>query len=265
MVVLDEEPSTGNKSSRPNDFNDLYDVSDQASEAPETPEESDDEFFELSRRAREQVRQRHSDSQPFPSQASDPPESPKRRTVEPPNRASTPPSDAPVVRIRVITCIPHTRSLDVRRRLDQRLRDVRTSWCQYVNLADEEAANVILVWRDMRLFDSSSCESLGLGVDEDGDITRHGRKEATKAARQCVSLEAMTLPMLEERKKEKARQRDRGNEDKDGSEVEEIEAAPQQQEAERRKARLVIKAKDYPELRVETKWVGTKSHFARVY
>ena len=209
---------------------------------------SEDEFPELAQKARQLARERklgiHRSISPAPApyEAADELKFSASRAE---GNQSKP--EAPVIKLLVTSRIPNTRRLEVRRKLDQRLRDVRRAWCQHSNLSEQDMMDVILVWRDMRMYDSSSCESLGLGVGADGDITLHGKRRSGEDMDR-VGLEAMTIAMFEEMKREKQRRKAL----EDGAEQPEVEEQPKPKpkEAVEPKVRLVLRARGLSEVKV---------------
>ena len=211
---------------------------------------SEDEFPELSHQARQLARQRkqgiNRSTSPTPALHKAALES---NLDELQTRASQTKPEAPVIKLLITSSIPNTRRLEVRRRLDQRLRDVRRAWCQHSGLSEQDMMDVILVWRDKRLFDSSSCQSLGLGVDAEGDTTL-GRDPIDSEDNDRVRLEAMTIAMFEEMRREKQRRKML----EAGAEQSEFEGQPKlssrPKDSEEPKVRLVLRAKNLPEVKV---------------
>lgn len=69
-----------------------------------------------------------------------------------------------VVQILITSEIEHTRPLIVRRKMSQSLRDVRLAWCKRQNLPAEMQSSVILTWKGRKLFDVTTCRSLGINT-----------------------------------------------------------------------------------------------------
>jgi hypothetical protein len=215
--------------------------------------DSDDEFAELARKAREKARKNH----PEPDSAvKSKPELPlgssydtSQDTYQPVRQPSAPPAPEPVVAVLITSTIPGTGPLIVKRRLSQRLKDVRTVWCSRQGYTAEQTKNTILTWRGKRLFDVTSCKSLGIGVDSAGNIVLRGEKDVFGDENRQVHFEAMTEEMFENSKRAKER----------GEREEEIQAvAPEPQKEESEGLRIILKAKEYEEVKVNVKPV---SHF----
>lgn len=73
-----------------------------------------------------------------------------------------PPEEDPVVQILITSEIPNTKPLVVQRKLSQRLRDVRLAWCQRQGFDERMTSGVFLTWNRKRLFDVTTCKSLGI-------------------------------------------------------------------------------------------------------
>ncbi|KAI1915393.1 hypothetical protein LOZ58_006688 [Ophidiomyces ophidiicola] len=85
----------------------------------------------------------------------------------------------PVVRILITSPLNKTRPLLIHRRFSQSLGDVRKAWCEKQVLDPTVASTVFLTWQGKRLFDITTCKSLGVlplapgSSGEDGDLRVH--------------------------------------------------------------------------------------------
>ncbi|KAL1883532.1 hypothetical protein Plec18167_002536 [Paecilomyces lecythidis] len=70
----------------------------------------------------------------------------------------------PIVQILITSNIENTTPLIVRRKMSQRLRDVRLAWCKRQGFDKDMTASVFLTWKGKRLFDVTTCKSLGIGI-----------------------------------------------------------------------------------------------------
>lgn len=141
---------------------------------------SDEEFPELVQRARERERQKELErlkaARAFAeSNQPDRGVRPAGDVFEEPNPAE---SDR-VIDILVTSCIEGTKPLVVRRRLNQRLKEVRLSWCDKQTLHNTPfpphlVASIFLTWNGKRLFDASTCKHLGMNVGKDGNFSSEG-------------------------------------------------------------------------------------------
>ena len=157
---------------------------------------SDDEFPELARQAREKARRKRLE------------EDIASRTANPQDEQVTlhgtmpliSQSD-PVLHILVTSSIDNTVPLIVSRRLSQRLKDVRLTWTKRQNFTSEFTDTVFLTWRGKRVFDVTTCRSLGISVDAVGSVSTKGDSSEEEGAQ--IHLEAMTPRILEAYKKAK--------------------------------------------------------------
>lgn len=82
--------------------------------------------------------------------------------VSSPHPPSAPPVDDPIVQVLITSDIPSTKPLIVHRKMSQSLREVRLEWCRRQGFTDETSPSVHLTWRNRRLFDVTTCRSLGI-------------------------------------------------------------------------------------------------------
>lgn len=90
---------------------------------------------------------------------SDPPKTPLTVTPSP-----TPVPD-PTVQILITSQIPSTKPLLVHRKMSQSLREVRVEWCKRQGFTPELQSSVYLTWKGRRLFDVTTCRSLGIRME----------------------------------------------------------------------------------------------------
>lgn len=182
---------------------------------------SDEEYPELVRKAREraQVKQmggdksvpvatgnQHHDSQRHNTLSATPPiplQSTRCQPSDPDHKVTT----------FITSNIPNTNALLAHVRLQQQLRDIRIAWCMKQRLDTETTASVFLTYKGVRLYDVSTCKSLGLGVDRSGILTRHGKRQILTEEEQKVHLEIWTEDSWTEhmREKESSGRRERAN------------------------------------------------------
>ncbi|KAL5363741.1 ubiquitin-2 like Rad60 SUMO-like-domain-containing protein [Aspergillus floccosus] len=72
--------------------------------------------------------------------------------------------DDVVIEILITSKIKDTKPLIVQRKLTQSLKEVRLVWCSRQNLPKESQSAVYLTWKGKRLFDVTTCKSLGIGA-----------------------------------------------------------------------------------------------------
>ena len=222
-------------------------------------EVSDEEFAELARQARENARRKRLNLD-SPSQSSAGPSQSTLGTSTLLNgsfatTSETPqPLQDPVVSILITSHLPGTDMVIIKRRLNQRLRDVRIAWCNQQGYNDAEAALIVLTFRGRRVFDINTCKSLGIGVDEDGEVVLEGEKDVLGEANRRIHMEATTEVMyLEMQKQEEERHRGEQPEEPDEEEVSEV-VQPKPQE---RQTRIILKAKGLQDFKLIVKDVST--------
>jgi len=230
---------------------------------PPAPEEddfpaSDDEYAELARKARERARRKRLEDdiisttqKPAPSTEPDS-HSQQPLSVRQPMPASSQPD--PEVHILITSPLENTGPLIIKRKLSQRLKDVRVTWCQHQQFTADMTSTVFLTWRGKRLFDVTSCKSLGIAVDEDGNVSSKGETRLFGEEEQKVHMEAMTTELLEERKKAKNRKTGEAQGDRDNSE--EIVTPQKPQEPQ---VRIILKAKGFDDFKLIVKAVSHAS------
>ena len=157
---------------------------------------------------------------------------PKRKPM-----LSEPPE--PIVQILITSRIPGTGPLIVNRRISQRLKEVRLLWCQKQGLCPQEITQVFLSWRGRRLFDVTSCRSLGIGLDLDGNIVERGEKDTLGEENRQIHMEATNQELLD-----KARQA-MEQEVLEVSENEILSTVATAQQPSDERIRIILKTKGY--------------------
>lgn len=132
-----------------------------------------------------------------------PPVRPPILQVNTPTRSPQPiqtpptPADDPVVQIIISSDIPNTKPLLVHRKLSQSLREVRLAWCKRQDFKPELQPSVYLTWKGKRLFDVTTCRTLGIkaGKESSSVLDIDGDGEDQRELR--VHMEAVTdSPLL---------------------------------------------------------------------
>ena len=157
---------------------------------------SDEEFPELARQAREKARRKRLEED-IASTAADP------HDVQLSLHQPLPPASQPdpVLQILVTSSIENTTPLIVTRRVSQRLKDVRLAWAKRQNFPVDFSDTIFLTWRGKRVFDVTTCRSLGITVDAMGRISTKGGSWEEEEGQ--LHMEAMTAKILEAYKKAK--------------------------------------------------------------
>ncbi|KAI6864452.1 hypothetical protein KC338_g3841 [Hortaea werneckii] len=235
---------------------------------PTSDSESDEEFAELRRRARAQKLKE---------------EEAKRKTQAPDAKSPTPgldgagpsriglptppPAQDPPVKLLVTSELDNTRPLMVYRKLTQRLQEIRVAWCQKQGFSDEFTKGIFLIHKLSRLYDSTTCRSLGLYIDKDGQIKLKGSEMPQDAQ---IHLEAVTEEIFERKKAEKARQeraREKAlmGEPDEEADVQAAEAPKESAAKEEANVRIVLRAKGVSQpfkLKVKPIMMACRGHFS---
>jgi hypothetical protein len=210
---------------------------------------SDEEFPELAMKARETARRKRleTDSRPATQESSYEAESDSHAHNSKCLREPTPPRlpPDPIVQILITSHIPGTEPLIVSRKISQRLKDVRLAWCERQHFAPEFIPTVFLTWRGNRLFDVTTCKSLGIGVDGEGDILLKGRKDIMGEEDRQIHMEATTDEIITGHQKAKQRITN-------GIEEDEVEEAGPVQNKEAQ-LRIILKAKSFEDFKLIVK------------
>ncbi|KAA6415990.1 MAG: hypothetical protein FRX48_00709 [Lasallia pustulata] len=213
---------------------------------------SDEEFPELARKAREKARQKRLEAEAAsatldPSQ-SNTGEGSLQRSLSLQQPTPSPQQTDDIVSILITSRIANTTPLIVNRRISQRLKDVRVTWCGRQGFTPEATATVFLTWRGKRLFDVTTCKSLGIGVSADGTIVMKGEKDDLSEEERQIHMEAMTEEIFEDYKDSKRRAiADEDTEEGEKQEAEETEQKPEEQ------VRIILKAKGLDDFKLKVK------------
>lgn len=214
---------------------------------------SDDEYAELARKARQKARRKRLEDEIVSSTHEQSPSvEPDGQSQRPlcVQQSTPPPPPDPEVYILITSSLENTTPLIIKRKLSQRLKDVRVAWCQHQKLTAEMSKTVFLTWRGKRLFDVTSCKSLGIIVDDDGNVSTKGQVRLFGQEEQKIHMEAMTEELFEERKKAKNRKAEAKQEDIYEEEVE----LPQK--PEELQTRIILKAKGFDDFKLLVKTVS---------
>lgn len=216
---------------------------------------SDEEFPELAKKAREKARRKRLEAESMPAAqtsiyATEGDSQSQRSTGLHEQTPLCPPPD-PVVQILITSPISDTEPLIVSRRISQRLKDVRLAWCARQPFTPEFTPTVFLTWRGNRLFDVTTCKSLGIAVGPDGDILLKGRRDIMGEEDRQIHMEALTEEILAERQKSKISVIAENVEE---SEVEEVLADKKEKETQ---MRIILKARGFDDFKLIVKPVRT--------
>lgn len=233
------------------DDDDIYSIPQKPKPKPVEldPELSDEEFPELLQQARERerlkalAREKQSKSMEEQNHTSNDLDDDIFET-----ESSTAVVD-PIIEVLVTSKIDGTKPLLVKRKVSQRLREVRMAWCDHQTndrqpMASEIKDSIFLTWNEKRLYDVTSCKSLNLNIDSSGKRSSQG--EGVDGIGR-VHLEAWTEDSFKaHQKKEAARlQREQDGVDEDEEEVIEEQVV--------KKIRLILKSRELGESKMTVK------------
>jgi len=149
-----------------------------APEADEGLQFSDEEFPELIQQAREREREKEQQKKRTATSFSE-----KNHAVKGSDNlddifdsgTTTPVDVDPTIEILITSKIEGTKPLKVKRKLYQRLKEVRLSWCDKQSidgqpLDEAYKATMFLTWKKIKVYDVTTCSSLGLKIDGRGRL-----------------------------------------------------------------------------------------------
>jgi hypothetical protein len=219
-------------------------------EVDDGPQFSDEEFPELIQQARERERQRQQQNlekaEAFGEQNHGVKGSENLDDIF--NSGTTMPVDSdPTIEILITSKIEGTKPLKVRRKLSQRLKEVRLSWVDKQTIDGQPydqslRAAIFLTWKKIRVYDYTSCTSLGLKIDGRGKFSgdRDGVDDEGR-----IHMEAWTEEAWEiyEKRKAAKQKRDQGGSDDEA-------AAREAKEKSVPKTKLIMKARDLEDYKI---------------
>ncbi|CAI7615450.1 unnamed protein product [Penicillium glandicola] len=100
----------------------------------------------------------------------------------------------PVVQIMITSEIANTKPLLVHRKMSQRLRDVRLAWCNRQNLEPHIQTSIYLTWKGRRLFDVTTCRSLGINTGKNSAAIPGIDDDFADQKELRIHMEAITSP-----------------------------------------------------------------------
>lgn len=209
----------------------------------------DDEFAELARKARQERLQNNNRSSHTPN-PNGPSPSPG---VGPSHHSNHDRPPDPTIQLLVTSSLPGTNPLIVHRKLSQPIGAIRQAWCQKQNFSSEFTATVFFTHRMRRVYDVTTCRSLGLEVDEYGNVVMKGAEG--KEGLEKVHLEAVTEEVFRQMKEREEKVRNGEIPVGEGDEQAGTPAAETQQKEESL-IRLVLKAKGMKDFKLKVKPVS---------
>lgn len=107
-----------------------------------------------------------------------------------------------VVQILITSEIENTKPLIVHRKISQSLKEVRLAWCRRQGFTEGMQSSVFLIWKGRRLFDVTTCKSLGVNlVDKSAESFAHSSFDDEKTKR--IHMEAVTEDVLASKRRQK--------------------------------------------------------------
>jgi Ubiquitin-2 like Rad60 SUMO-like len=242
------------------DDDDLYEASaPRRARSPEVDDGlqfSDEEFPELILRAREReqqkVQQKLNATNAFSEQ---------NHTVKGveilddifDSGTTTPVNSDPTIEILITSKMEGTKPLKVKRKLSQRLKEVRLSWCDRQTIDGQPIdqaykATMFLTWKKIRLYDVTTCSSLGIKLDGRGKLSVDGDGVDAEGR---IHLEAWTKEAWEYDQKRRAakQKREQGGSDEEATEREAKKAVP--------KTKIIMKGRGMEDFKIAVKATTT--------
>lgn len=248
--------------------NDLYGaLAPQRAPSPEVDDGlqfSDEEFPELILRARERERQKQQQKMKNANTFSDQNHSVKGSEILDDifdSGTTTPVDTDPTIEILITSKMEGTKPLKVRRKLCQRLKEVRLSWCDKQTIDGQPIdqaykAAMFLTWNRIKLYDVTTCRSLGIKMDGRGKLS--GDRDGVGAEGR-IHLEAWTEEAWEYDQKRRAakQKREQGGSDDEA-------AAPMAKDLVP-KTKVIMKARGMEDFRITVKATTTIQKMIAAY
>lgn len=107
-----------------------------------------------------------------------------------------------VVQILITSEIENTKPLIVHRKVSQSLKEVRLAWCKRQGFTEGMQSTVFLIWKGRRLFDVTTCRTLGVKpMENSSDSFTRSSFDDQKTKR--IHMEAVTEDVLASRRQQK--------------------------------------------------------------
>jgi hypothetical protein len=160
----------------------------------------------------------------------------------------------PTIEILITSKMEGMTPLKVRRKLSQRLKEVRLSWCDKQTLDGQPIDqgtkdSIFLTWKKIRLFDVTTCKALGLKIDGRGYLSGNGDGIDPDGR---IHMEAWTEDAFQvwEKRRAAKQKREQGGSDGEAAAQEEKENAVQ-------KTKLIMKARNMDDYKITVKATTT--------
>ena len=124
----------------------------------------------------------------------------------------------PIIEILVTSRIEGTDPLMVRMKLSQKLKTVKLAWCDKQSRAAQPISkdirdSIFLFWRGIKLYDFTTCKSLGLNINGHGNLGSTGEGFIERDDGMKVHFEAWTQDLFDQNERKLKARRDRGDSD----------------------------------------------------
>ncbi|KAG8623793.1 hypothetical protein KVT40_008769 [Elsinoe batatas] len=242
-----QETITLSDNDSPDDDAELYTRSPKRPKAPSPPLDSDDEFSELAALARERRRKREREASHTPGSGD----------------VSTPAPTIfdPIIKVLVTSPIKDTKPLLVHRKLSQRFQEIRTVWCQKQGFDEETSCKIFLIFKMRKLYDVTTCKSLGIKVDAEGTVLgSSGLGDDDEEGRVHVVAVTEEAFVDMKRKRDEARNVHLNVEEEGAVGEEKMETVE-----EVKKIKLLLKAKGYPDYKLIVRPTTTFDRIASAF
>ncbi|KIW01657.1 uncharacterized protein PV09_06842 [Verruconis gallopava] len=206
-------------------------------------EDEDDEFAELAAAARARAKQQEVTLQ---SSATNTVSSGLDANLK---SLATDTEPNPTIDILVWSPLEGAKPLVVKRKWNQNFRDIRKAWlARQLDLASHiKKEDIYFTWRNKRVFDISSCKSIGVKLDAHGEAIIPSDQGRYRAIDGKISLCA-TTDAQQKLEKEKAEEKHL----RESEEAAEMETEPDQ-ESRSTGIRIILRSKGYPDQKLIVK------------
>lgn len=167
---------------------------------------------------------------------------------------TTPVDSDPTIEILITSRMEGTKPLKVRRKLSQRLKEVRLSWCDKQTIDGQPLdqaykATIFLTWKKIKLYDVTTCSSLGIKLDGKGKLSGDGQGVDAQGS---IHMEAWTPEAwdFDQRRKAAKQRREQGGSDDEAAVQEAKENAVP-------KTKIIMKARGMEDFKITVKSTTT--------
>ncbi|KAB8337028.1 hypothetical protein FH972_021332 [Carpinus fangiana] len=188
----------------------------------------------------------------------------------------------PTISILLHSRIPDTQPLIVKRLISQPLKMVRVGFCKFNKLPKEVEDSVFLTWRRHRLFDITTCRSIGIDVDASGEVYIKGDRLGSSYGNfgggggddsdddyggAKVHMEVVTQAIFDDDKKALEARFGRRREASSPTSNAAVVAAkqPNGQDSMERRVKIILRSKGYEEYKLSVRLTTTFQQVVNVF